>query len=88
MANLSKGSYSGLASGYQTTFEVDWIMYIGQFERGVRGINIPDIVTVLDNGVVFSSKLGSCTEYVKAQICKRNLILILELKPRIISFIN
>ncbi len=29
MANLPKGSYSGLASGYQTTFEVDWIMYIG-----------------------------------------------------------
>lgn len=41
-------------------------MYIGYFEKGIRGINIPDIVTVLDNGVVFSSKLGSCTEYVKA----------------------
>ena len=66
MANLPKGSYLGLASGYQTTFEVDEITYIGYFEKGIRGINIPDIVTVLDNGVVFSSKLGSCTEYVKA----------------------
>lgn len=66
MANLPKGSYLGLASGYQTTFEVDGVVYRGYFERGIRGINIPDIVTVLDNGVVFSSKLGSCTEYVKA----------------------
>ena len=66
MGNLPRGSYPGLASGYQTTFEVDGIMYIGYFEKGIRGINIPDIVTVLDNGVVFSSKLGSCTEYVKA----------------------
>ena len=66
MENLPRGSHSGLASGYQTTFEVDGIMYIGYFEKGIKGINIPDIVTVLDNGVVFSSKLGSCTEYVKA----------------------
>lgn len=66
MENLPRGSYSGLAAGYQTTFEVGGVMYIGYFERGIRGINIPDIVTVLDNGVVFSSKLGSCTEYVKA----------------------
>lgn len=29
MENLPKGSYSGLATGLQTTFEVDWIMYIG-----------------------------------------------------------
>lgn len=66
MANLPKGSYLGLASGYQTTFEIEGVMYRGYFEKGIRGINIPDIVTVLDNGVVFSSKLGSCTEYVKA----------------------
>ena len=63
MENLPRGSYSGLASGYQTTFEIDGVVYRGYFERGIRGINIPDIV---DNGVVFSSKLGSCTEYVKA----------------------
>ena len=50
MENLPRGSYSGLASGYQTTFEVDGIMYIGYFEKGIKGINIPDIVTVLDNG--------------------------------------
>ena len=66
MANLPKGSYPGIASGYQTTFEVDGVIYRGYFERGIRGINIPDIVTVLDNGVVFSSKLGSYIEYVKA----------------------
>ena len=66
MENLPRGSYSGLATGHQTTFEVDGIMYIGYFEKGIKGINIPDIVTVLNNGVVFSSKLGSCTEYVKA----------------------
>lgn len=66
MGNLPRGSYPGLATGHQTTFEVDGIMYRGYFEKGIKGINIPDIVTVLDNGVVFSSKLGSCTEYVKA----------------------
>lgn len=66
MENLPRGSYSGLAAGYQTTFEIEGVMYRGYFEKGIRGINIPDIVTILDNEVVFSSKLGSCTEYVKA----------------------
>ena len=62
MNKLPIGSYKAIASGYQTTFEVNGIFYECLCVKGIRGINIPDIVTVTESNI-FSAKLGQCLEY-------------------------
>lgn len=62
MHALTKGSYSASASGYTSIFSIGDVKYEATFSKGVRGINIPDTITITDNNI-FSSKLGAYTSF-------------------------
>lgn len=59
---LKNGVYSSKVSGYKSEFKIDGISYEMYGKIGVRGINIPDTVTVIDNGAtVISGVIGTLT---------------------------
>lgn len=60
--NLKNGVYSSEVSGCKSEFKIDGVRYEMYGKNGVRGINIPDTVTVNDNGTtVISTLIGELT---------------------------
>lgn len=53
-------SYSAITGGCESRFRVGTHEYLAKFNSGVRGINIPDMVTVTKDGEVISGLLGKC----------------------------
>lgn len=59
---LPDGEYQAMASGYVTRFQINETIYTAAFSTGVRGQNIPDVVTVSGSSIT-SEVLGSeCKE--------------------------
>lgn len=54
------GSYNAVTGGCQSRFNVGKQEYLAKFDKGVRGTNIPDIVSITKDGEVLSSLLGKC----------------------------
>lgn len=50
------GVYDGKISGYSVVWSVGGVVYLGQSEVGIRGINEPVIVTVKDGKPTWSDK--------------------------------
>ena len=46
------GHYKGSWSGYRVKFDVDGATYHADVPKGVRGLNVPVIVEVCEQGVV------------------------------------
>lgn len=55
---MKAGVYNGFASGQFTNFDVDGEIYTAKFENAVKGINVPDRVTVTLDGIISSQVLG------------------------------
>lgn len=54
-SDIPNGVYEGLWSGYTVSFFVHGVGYRGESSNGVRGMNIPCVITV--NGGRFSVKV-------------------------------
>ena len=52
------GSYPATAGGYQTSFVVEGKTWVAKYNCGVRGMNIPDTVTIT-NGIPVSRVLSA-----------------------------
>lgn len=55
---LPSGTYPALASGNQSVVIYENQIHYFKFERFVKGINVPDVITVDNNGQVNSKVLG------------------------------
>jgi len=49
---IKAGQYEGLWSGFEVIFETGFGKYVGKSSVGVKGFDVPCIVTVNDNSLV------------------------------------
>lgn len=52
------GVHVAIAAGHTSTIIYNGIKYIYTFSKGVKGFNIPDIITIHNDGSVVSKVLG------------------------------